>query len=51
MAKTVFQNWITSAFGVGVVLVQLYSAVSHGSPIDPTAIACGIGLLMAKDGN
>lgn len=50
MAKAVFQNWITSALGVGVVLVQLYSAVSHGNPIDPSSIACGIGLLMAKDG-
>lgn len=50
MAKAVFQNWITSALGVGVVLAQLYTTVTHGQPIDPSSIACGVGLLMAKDG-
>lgn len=50
MAKAVVQNWVTSALGVAVIFMQMYATARHGVPLDPAALACGAGLLAAKDG-
>jgi hypothetical protein len=51
MKKAIFKHWITTLAGVAIVAIKLLISKGNITPDDLPALAAGLGLIAASDGN
>jgi hypothetical protein len=49
--KSIFKNWKTTAAGIAIIIIKLFTAKGKIDAETGTAIAAGIGLIVASDHN